>query len=153
MYGKVMSHSDNLILLYFELLTDVPDPELDEMAQRLEAQSVNPMDLKKRLACRYRDAISQPRRGAKGPRSASPGRCRRRSFRRYAGAEGQNCHQAIDRSKGIVTVSVPALLVETNLSLVAGEAKRLIAQGAVEIGGERVTENDWACHNRGRCSE
>ncbi len=56
MYGKVMSIPDNLIMLYFELLTDVPDPELDEMAQELEAQSVNPMDLKKRLAA---DIVTQ----------------------------------------------------------------------------------------------
>jgi tyrosyl-tRNA synthetase len=51
--------------------------------------------------------------------------------------------KAADQKKGTVTVSVPALLVETNLVASAGEAKRLIAQGAVEIDGERVTENDW----------
>ena len=38
MYGKVMSIPDNLIMLYYELLTDVPDVELAEMKQELEAQ-------------------------------------------------------------------------------------------------------------------
>ncbi len=33
MYGKVMSIPDNLIMLYYELLTDVPDTELAEMKQ------------------------------------------------------------------------------------------------------------------------
>ena len=38
---------------------------------------------------------------------------------------------------------MPALLVETSLVASAGEARRLIAQGAVEIDGEKVTGNDW----------
>jgi len=56
MYGKVMSVPDNLIMLYFELLTDIPDKELAEMKQQLESQSVNPMALKKRLAA---DIVTQ----------------------------------------------------------------------------------------------
>ncbi len=50
MYGKVMSIPDDLMMDYFELLTDVPDKELAEFRQQLAAQSVNPMILKKRLA-------------------------------------------------------------------------------------------------------
>jgi len=50
MYGKVMSIPDSLIMDYFELLTDVPEKELTGFRQQLEAQSVNPMLLKKRLA-------------------------------------------------------------------------------------------------------
>jgi tyrosyl-tRNA synthetase len=50
MYGKLMSLPDELILPYFEYLTDVPDQELANMSQDLLHQSVNPMNLKKRLA-------------------------------------------------------------------------------------------------------
>jgi tyrosyl-tRNA synthetase len=50
MYGKVMSIPDDLLMDYFELLTDVPDKELAEFRQQLAVQSVNPMILKKRLA-------------------------------------------------------------------------------------------------------
>jgi len=49
MFGKVMSIPDDLILPYFELLTDVSDEELKEMAQEMAAQGVNPMELKMRL--------------------------------------------------------------------------------------------------------
>ncbi|MBI4336944.1 MAG: tyrosine--tRNA ligase [Chloroflexi bacterium] len=57
-YGKVMSVRDDLITTYFELLTDVPDGELEEMRQALEGQgqAVNPMLLKKRLA---REIVAQ----------------------------------------------------------------------------------------------
>lgn len=50
MYGKVMSIPDSLILQYFELLTDVPDEELAEFKQAMANNSVNPMEIKKRLA-------------------------------------------------------------------------------------------------------
>ncbi|MDP6422528.1 MAG: tyrosine--tRNA ligase, partial [SAR202 cluster bacterium] len=50
MYGRVLSIPDSLMMDYFELVTDVPDEELAEIRRALEAQSVNPMELKKRLA-------------------------------------------------------------------------------------------------------
>ena len=50
MYGKLMSLPDELIIPYFDYLTDTPRPELDAMAQDLESEAVNPMSLKKRLA-------------------------------------------------------------------------------------------------------
>ncbi len=50
MYGKVMSLPDELIMDYFELITDVPDEELSEFRQQMAANSINPMELKKRLA-------------------------------------------------------------------------------------------------------
>jgi tyrosyl-tRNA synthetase len=49
-YGKVMSIPDDLMMDYFELLTDVSDEELAEFRKGLENDSVNPMVLKKRLA-------------------------------------------------------------------------------------------------------
>jgi tyrosyl-tRNA synthetase len=50
MYGKLMSLPDELIVPYFEYLTDVPDQELAAMSEDLSRQTVNPMNLKKRLA-------------------------------------------------------------------------------------------------------
>jgi len=49
-YGKVMSIPDPLILDYFELVTDVPEEEITEFKEQLKTRSVNPMNLKKRLA-------------------------------------------------------------------------------------------------------
>lgn len=49
MYGKAMSISDDLILRYFELATDVAMSEIEEMKQELEGGG-NPRDLKMRLA-------------------------------------------------------------------------------------------------------
>jgi len=49
-YGKVMSIPDLLIVDYFELVTDVPEEEIAEFKEQLKTHSVNPMNLKKRLA-------------------------------------------------------------------------------------------------------
>jgi tyrosyl-tRNA synthetase len=51
MYGKVMRiRVDSLVIHYFELVTDVPQEEIAEFEKELQTRSVNPMDLKKRLA-------------------------------------------------------------------------------------------------------
>ena len=50
MFGKVMSIPDDMILRYFELLTDVSIERLDEMNKKLKRDDFNPMELKKELA-------------------------------------------------------------------------------------------------------
>lgn len=50
MFGKVMSIPDDMILRYFELLTDVSIERLDEMKEKLSRDDFNPMELKKELA-------------------------------------------------------------------------------------------------------
>lgn len=49
MYGKLMSVADAEIIPYFEVLTDIPQSEIDQMQQGL-AGGENPMSIKKRLA-------------------------------------------------------------------------------------------------------
>jgi tyrosyl-tRNA synthetase len=49
-YGKVMSLPDGLIPAYFDLVTDTTDLEIDEIRRAIKDHSVNPMELKKRLA-------------------------------------------------------------------------------------------------------
>jgi tyrosyl-tRNA synthetase len=50
MYGKLMSLPDELIVPYFDYLTDTPDVELAAIQREVGAGAVHPMGLKKRLA-------------------------------------------------------------------------------------------------------
>src|SRR3989338_3270742 len=50
MFGKVMSISDELIIRYFTLCTEVPVDEIAGMALELKSKSVNPRNLKAKLA-------------------------------------------------------------------------------------------------------
>src|SRR5207237_5478432 len=52
MYGKVMSISDQMMWRYYELLTDVQLPEIEEMKSKVDTWHAHPMDLKKNLAYR-----------------------------------------------------------------------------------------------------
>jgi len=49
-YGKTMSIPDELIYIFFELVTDVSRDELRLIKQQLEEKLVNPRDLKRKLA-------------------------------------------------------------------------------------------------------
>ena len=49
-FGKVMSIPDELLMNYFELITDVSDRQLKEIRQELAQGNTNPMVFKKQLA-------------------------------------------------------------------------------------------------------
>lgn len=144
MYGKVMSVTDGLIIPYFELLTDVPDAELKEMKQQIESQSVNPMLLKKRLA---REIVAQfhstqvanqaEERFAREVQSgAMPDVLPEfRPVKSVTGVAGSG--------PGYVLVSGSTLLAEAGLASSRGEARRLIAQRAVDVDGKTMTGDDW----------
>jgi len=49
MFGKVMSISDELMWNYYEVATDIPVEEIEELKAGVEAGTIHPMDCKKRL--------------------------------------------------------------------------------------------------------
>ncbi len=49
-YQKVMEVPDELIVKYYELLTDVSDEKIEEVKNKLKDQSINPRDIKMDLA-------------------------------------------------------------------------------------------------------
>jgi len=130
-YGKVMSITDSLILHYFELVTDVPDKELESFRQGLSRQTVNPMELKKRLA---REIVTQ----LYSQKAASE-----------AEAHFVKVFQKRELPEEIPEVRIQSLpymnlqeiLVKAGLAPSRSDAKRLIEQDAVEIDGKKVTAN------------
>ncbi len=52
MFGKLMSISDELMWLYYDLLTDVPSAELRALRSAVESGAKHPMDVKMELARR-----------------------------------------------------------------------------------------------------
>jgi tyrosyl-tRNA synthetase len=128
-YGKVMSVRDDMILNYFELVTDVDRSELDEMREALDGESVNPMDLKKRLA---REIVGQFHDDA-AVRDAETRF--ERVVQRGETPEEMETVSLADVAGG----SLSRVLVRAGLASSAAEAKRLISQGAVEKNDQRIT--------------
>ena len=169
MYGKVMSIPDNLIMNYFELVTDVSDEELLEFRSQLESQSINPMVLKKRLAqeivTQFHDASVAQDAGnyfaSLFQKNELPDdipeyylpihKIQTESFLKEVNS-GKDPSEALDavqkQSKNTkrssaqsISVNIIDLLAATGLTSSKGEAKRMLAQGAVEIDGKKINEN------------
>ncbi|GBD11556.1 Tyrosine--tRNA ligase [bacterium HR23] len=147
-FGKVMSLPDPLIIPYFDLLTDVPDEEIAEMRRALERQEINPMLLKKRLA---REIVAQfwGRQSAQEAQTWFETVFQRREvpqdiptipFRMEEGAwvfltpNGAHRLPALNGEVDLVE-----LLYALGLAPSKSQAKRLLAQGSVEVGGVKTT--------------
>jgi len=129
-YGKAMSIPDTLILQYLELLTDVPDKELEEFKKELENKTVNPMTLKKRLAKEIITQLYNQEAAAEAERHFE------RTVQRKEAPE----EIALGTKSG---KSLQDYLVENQLAKSKSEARRLIEQGAVYINGERVKDVNY----------
>jgi tyrosyl-tRNA synthetase len=131
-YGKVMSVPDDLVLNYFELLTDVPDKELKEFSEGLKQQKLNPMNLKKRLA---REIIAQ----LYDPKAAGDAETHfEKTVQRKEAPEDILEYQASFHGLDHIGMDIPSLLVNTALVNSRSEATRLIRQGAVKVDGEKI---------------
>jgi tyrosyl-tRNA synthetase len=124
-YGKVMSIPDSIIMHYFELLTDVPDKELEEWRQALSQEKVNPMLLKKRLG---RELVTQ----LYSPREAAA-----------AEAHFEKVFQKRELPEQMAEVpsgELMDMLVAKGLAKSRNDARRLVAQGAVDVDGQKATD-------------
>ena len=131
MYGKLMSLPDELIVSYFELLTDVPNEELVEMTRELEAKSINPMILKKRLALEMTGQFHS-REIAQAAQdnfeSVVQGRNLPDDIPEFTLPQPENPGDGEIETRPAISV-----LVATGLAPSNAEAKRLLSQGAVEV--------------------
>jgi len=119
MYGKLMSLPDHVMMSYFEALTDVPQPELDEFSRKMADGSLNPVVVKRRLA---REIVTE--------------------FHNAAAAQEAEAAFIEQFSKGKLPTDIPdfqlseptniiTFIVEAKLASSKGEARRLVQQGGV----------------------
>lgn len=142
MYGKVMSLPDHLIADYFTLVTHVPVEELEEIRRQLQERSVNPMEVKKRLA---REIVSQyyDREAAEGAED------------RFTRVIQKKVSDSVTLTEELtIGVQVPfstlegygndvmTLLLDKGLVQSKGEARRLMKQGAIDVDGQTVSDFD-----------
>lgn len=119
-FGKIMSISDPLMLRYFELLTDIPLPEV---------KALHPKEAKQRLACTlvarfYTEAAALE--AEQGFNSV---------FKEGNLPEDIEVVKLAHQELGIID-----LLAETKLAASKGEARRLVQQGGVSLDGEIVKD-------------
>ncbi len=142
MFGKIMSLPDNVIPLYFDLLTDMPEPEIGQMREAINDHSVNPMEFKKRLGTELVTEFH----------SAETARLARAEFERVfqqreAPAEVPE-FAVTPATEGVAqlnnehfTADMSRLLIAAGLAESRSDAKRLLQQHAVEVNGEQVNDD------------
>ena len=124
-----MSIPDNLIVPYFELLTVVPLKTIQQYKQGLKSRKGNPRDLKKKLAFEVVKLYHSAREARKAEEEFA------KVFQK------KELPSAIPEVKiGGEKMNILDLLVSLKMAPSKSEAKRLILQKGVRVGGEVQTE-------------
>ena len=138
MFGKIMSLPDDVIALYFELLTDMPDEEVNTIRSAIEQRATNPMDLKKRLGEEMVATFHSPEAAAAARAEFE------RVFQQRESPQDIPEFTADLNSDGVSNpdaegfeADIARLLVDAGLAASRAEARRLLQQNAVTIDGER----------------
>lgn len=126
MYGKVMSISDDLIIRYFKLATELPLDEVKRVGEELK-KGINPRDVKMRLAREivtlYHDSTA-----ALDAEQAF--------INQFSKKELPDDIKEV--SVGKSTVLLLDLLLEQGMIPSKGEGRRLMEQGGIKVNEEKV---------------
>jgi tyrosyl-tRNA synthetase len=131
-YGKVMALADNMILQYFELLTDVPDTDLNDFKRQVAGNTINPMILKKRLAVELVTQLHGREEALKADENFT------------------NVFQKREMPEEIAEIEVTAdedvrdIITRANIAKSRSDATRLLQQGAISIDGVKITSGKTA---------
>jgi tyrosyl-tRNA synthetase len=135
MHGKLLSISDGLMRTYFELCTDLPMADVDALLAATEEGSVNPKDVKRRLA----SEIVAIYHGVDAAHAADA------EFERVHGAS----HELPDEMPEVAvtaemlrngTLWICRLVVDAGFAKGTGDARRLVQQGGVKLNGDKISD-------------
>jgi tyrosyl-tRNA synthetase len=133
MYGKTMSIPDELIYDYFLLTTDLSPTEIENIKKQLNDPSVNPRDLKRRLAWE----LVKMYHGVEEANKAQE------EFDKiFVRKEIPEELEEFEIEQGDGKIRIVELLVQTGLANSKSEAKRLIQLGGVSIDGVKINDID-----------
>jgi len=126
MFGKIMSISDEMMANYYTLLTNLPT---DRIAELTDGNRTHPKEAKvllgKRIVAQFYDEQAAEAAAA--------------AFEKVF-AQGQLPDDIREVAIADAAISIKQLLKTCNLVQSGGEAKRMVAQGAVSIDGQKVTD-------------
>ena len=131
MFGKVMSVTDTLMMRYWELLTDAPLPDIEDMKRKMQAGTMNPMEAKADLGFR----IVRDFHGEEEARRA------RERFAQVHQRRGEpDDMPELVLNAGEAMPPLVDLLVRSGFAPSKTEARRLIKAGGVAVDGVKVTD-------------
>jgi tyrosyl-tRNA synthetase len=144
MFGKIMSIPDDLMWLYYELLTDLSEPEIMALKDAVKSGKVHPKKAKEELAKKIVDDFHTTKAAgvsAEDSGSVTIGTSTAAEFNRVfrdRQAPSDIPENYIGSEPGKMRLS--RALVRLGATDSRAEAERLIKQGAVEIDGAVVSD-------------
>ncbi len=134
MFFKVMQISDDLMLRYYELLTDLGPAEVNRMRERIASEDLHPMEAKLELARRI---VTDFHSAADAARAAEEFN---RVVRRHEVPADIATVPLPDAARSAAGIRVDKTLPKIGLADSVSDAVRKIKAGAVEINGRRVQD-------------
>jgi len=160
MFGKIMSISDEMILYYFKLVTNLNDQEINKIDSDLKNSKINPRDIKARLAKEIvtiyhnkksaddaEEEFNKIYRDKKKPSDIKSYKlnrilvCETGHFTLTGKDVGLKLTKKHDLQTANANCKLVDLLVEIKLVSSKGEARRLVQQGGVRI--DDVIQKDF----------
>ncbi|MBO8158590.1 tyrosine--tRNA ligase [Thermosyntropha sp.] len=130
MFGKIMSIPDELIIRYFELLTQVPMEVINDYREGMEKGELNPRDVKIKLA---KEIITMYHNAEEAEKAEE----RFRLVFSKRDIPDDIPEVELEESE----IWLPKFLYENKMVSSTSEGKRMISQGAVRVDGEKY-ENE-----------
>nr|WP_294485030.1 tyrosine--tRNA ligase [uncultured Anaerosporobacter sp.] len=147
-YRKVMTIPDNLIIRYFELVTDIHPDEVEVYKRELESGEVNPRDIKMSLACEITSLYHGVDKAEAAERHFQVMYQQREvpdNIKEYVINQSLERPDLMDNGE----IDLPMLICNVDFAKSKSEARRLLTQNAVKIDGERFSELTYSMQEAG----
>ncbi|MGB9622154.1 MAG: tyrosine--tRNA ligase, partial [Brevinematia bacterium] len=131
MFGKIMSIPDDLIFKYFELLTDVPESEIDKYKKEIE-NGANPRDIKAVLGKKIVSFFYGEEEAIKASEEFD------KVFK-----QKEIPDDIEERKLPVGKYNLVELIVKLNLLPSKSEVRRMIQSGGLYINGERIRDINY----------
>lgn len=132
-FGKIMSISDELMLRYYELLSDMGTAELQQLKEDLKSGAIHPMAAKKSLG---REMVAR----FHGEDAAAA--AEENFVKRFRDNQTPEEMPLVNIPAGSGKILLARLLAEAGLVKSNGEGRRSIQGGGVKVNGEKVTDEN-----------
>ncbi|MEK6645862.1 MAG: tyrosine--tRNA ligase [Candidatus Firestonebacteria bacterium] len=132
-FGKLMSIPDEIMIQYYELISDLSLTEINEIKKQLKDGSFHPRDAKKKLAYEITRMYSTSEKAKNAEEEFE------RVFKDKQNPEDMQEIKIASTELKDGKIWIVKLLTLTGMAESKGEAQRLISQGAVTLNGEKIT--------------
>ncbi len=132
-FGKIMSVSDDLMIRYYELLSDMTLADLEKLKTGIKDGSVHPMEAKKQLG---REMV------ARYHGMSAANQAEENFVRRFRDNQTPNEMPEVKLSSPEERALLCKVLAQADLVKSNSEGRRAIQQGGVKVNGEKISDEN-----------